>query len=76
MLILGQPDDEDEEKTGIINLIFRENGFLRDEEFVDTCRADHQIWWMFEPYKIRERVTALLEMEGLDGIPLTDAEFI
>ena len=72
VLILGQPEDEDEDFTGFINLLFGTKSQLDDEEVVTILKSDHQLRWIFSPAAIRERMINLLNSENLDQIPLTE----
>lgn len=54
-LVNGVPDDEDEQKTGIINLIFMSDPQLSSKEFIDRC-ASERCNWIFQPNEIRKRL--------------------
>lgn len=74
-LVAGQVDDEDPEKTGIINLIFDTDSHLRDEDFIGRCKADTKVHWIFAPHRIRNRMKSLLEMENVAAqVALADME--
>lgn len=71
-MILGQPEDDDEDFTGAINLLFKLNSQFDDDECVTCLKSDHKLRWLFSPAAIRERMINLLNSDNLDEIPCTE----
>ena len=63
-LIYGIPEDEDEEKTGIVNLIFDHNSWLCRDVFIERA-ISIDCAWIFDPKLIRQRMNRLIESGAL-----------
>jgi hypothetical protein len=59
-LLQGIPDDEDEQKTGWINLMFNSDCKVATKTFVARCQEE-RCNWIFKPAQIRARLAAIHE---------------